>query len=55
MDVVFEEACRRRRFTDTSVEEISETLGFETSTYFIRSFRKRYSVTPLQYRKTSKE
>ena len=55
MDVVFEEACRRLRFTDMSIEEISETLGFETSTYFIRSFGKRYSVTPLQYRKSSKE
>jgi len=37
------------------IEEISETLGFETATYFIRSFGKRYDVTPLQYRKTSKE
>ena len=55
MDVVFEEACRRLRFTDMSIEEISETLGFETSTYFIRSFGKRYSVTPLQYRKSNKE
>ena len=55
MDVVFEEACLRLRFTDTSVEEVSETLGFETSTYFIRSFGKRYGVTPLQYRKSSKE
>ena len=55
MDVVFEEACRRLRFTDMSIEEISETLGFETSTYFIRSFGKRYDTTPLQYRKSSKE
>ena len=55
MDVVFDEACRLLRFTDMSVEEVSETLGFETSTYFIRSFGKRYSVTPLQYRKTSEE
>ena len=55
MDVVFEEACRRLRFTDTSVEEVSETLGFETSTYFIRSFGKRYGVTPLQYHKSNKE
>ena len=55
MDVVFEEACRRLRFTDMSIEEISETLGFETATYFIRSFGKRYDVTPLQYRKTSIE
>ena len=55
MDVVFEEACRRLRFTDMSVEEVSETLGFETSTYFIRSFGKRYGVTPLQYRKSNKE
>ena len=34
---------------------IRRTLGFETSTYFIRSFGKRYGVTPLQYRKSNKE
>ena len=41
--------------SDMSIEEISETPGFETSTYFIRSFGKRYGVTPLQYRKSNKE
>lgn len=50
MGVVFDESCRLLRFTDMTVEEISERLGFETSTYFIRSFGKRFSVTPLQYR-----
>ena len=55
MDMVFEEACRLLRYTDMSIEEISETLGFETSTYFIRSFGKRYGITPLRYRKTRKE
>ena len=33
-----------------SIEEISEDLGLEISTYFIHN-----SVTPLQYRKSSKE
>ncbi len=49
-DAVFEEACRRLRFTDATVEGIADSLGFETSTYFIRAFRKRFGTTPLKFR-----
>lgn len=38
-------------YSDLSITEISESLSFETASYFIRFFRKRSGFTPLQYRK----
>lgn len=38
------------RMTDLSVNSIALRLGFESASYFIQLFKKRESVTPLQYR-----
>lgn len=46
-----QEACQQLRYTMLSVQEIAQWLGFETATYFIRSFRKHIGKTPLEYRK----
>ncbi len=40
---------------DLSVEEISMSVGFESSTYFRRVFKKITSKTPKEYRKISAE
>ena len=40
---------------DLSIEEISERLGFESSTYFRRVFKKITGKTPRDYRKSSME
>lgn len=37
--------------TDESVEDISALCGFESSSYFIRQFKKREHLTPYQFRK----
>lgn len=37
--------------TDLSVTEISLHSGFSNVSYFIRSFKKSYGLSPLQYRK----
>lgn len=37
--------------TEQSVERISETLGFSSSAYFIKVFKKHEGITPLLYRK----
>ncbi len=37
--------------TTASIEEIAEELKFCDSNYFCRAFKKRFSITPLQYRK----
>lgn len=42
------------RETDLSVLEISELTGFENHSYFIRTFKKIYGVTPLKYRKAQR-
>ncbi|MGN0406585.1 MAG: AraC family transcriptional regulator [Bariatricus sp.] len=52
-----EKACELLLTTDLSVIEISENTGFENHSYFIRSFRRQYQMTPLKYRRagTGKE
>lgn len=40
---------------DKSIEEISETLGFYSSTYFRRVFKRITGKTPSAYRKTAAE
>lgn len=39
--------------TDFSVQQIAEKLDFQTSSSFVRFFRKKTGYTPLEYRKTS--
>ncbi|MBE5867071.1 MAG: AraC family transcriptional regulator [Lachnospiraceae bacterium] len=36
--------------TDSSLQEISETLGFSDQSYFARWFKKLFGMTPTQYR-----
>lgn len=37
--------------TDTDISEISEICGYKCCENFIRVFRNRFGITPLQYRK----
>ena len=39
------------RFSDDSVENIAITSGFQTSSYFIKVFKKYEGITPLEYRR----
>lgn len=41
-------------YSNLTIIEISERLSFETSSYFIRFFRKHVGCTPLQFRKGEK-
>lgn len=36
-----------------SIAEISDRLGFNTQNYFCRRFKKRYGISPKQYRKNA--
>ena len=38
--------------SENSVLEIAIETGFENLSYFIRLFKKKYSMTPNQYRKS---
>ena len=37
--------------TDLSISDIIEELGYSNRTYFNKQFKKRYQLTPYQYRK----
>ncbi|MCK9171092.1 MAG: AraC family transcriptional regulator [Treponema sp.] len=45
-----ETAVRELMETDKSVMEISEDCGFNNFSYFIRSFKRSFGKTPLEYR-----
>jgi len=40
--------------SDLSVGDILKELNFETENYFYKTFKKRYGVTPLKYRKQTR-
>ena len=46
-----EEAKVLLAYSDTSLQEISDTLYFSSQPYFQNLFKKEYGITPLQYRK----
>jgi two-component system response regulator YesN len=39
--------------SNESIEKISEMLGFECKSYFIKTFKKYYGVTPKDYKQRS--
>ncbi len=59
----FQELLMRKRFqkavmflveTELPVEEIAVNIGYENQSYFYRQFKKRYGMTPNEYRKLHK-
>ncbi|MDD3403749.1 MAG: helix-turn-helix domain-containing protein [Hespellia sp.] len=48
-----EEAKSLLAFTDKSLSEISEYLCFSSQSYFQNVFKKKYHVTPYEYRKST--
>ncbi len=43
-------ACELLRTTFLSVKEISAQVGINDTSHFVRDFRKRFAVTPTDYR-----
>ncbi len=39
--------------SNISLEELIRLVGFSSSNYFIKKFKEKYSVTPIQYRRNS--
>ena len=50
-DRISTEAQRLLHYTNCSVNEIANQLGFENGSYFITFFRKKVGLTPEQFRK----
>ncbi len=51
----FIEAQRLLYYTNYSVNEIADKLGFGTTSYFISFFKKEMGITPEQFRKSKNE
>ncbi len=49
--IKMEEAKRLLRFSQKTLREISEQLGYSTQSYFQNVFKKAVGITPLDYRK----
>lgn len=49
--VLMERAHRLLRYTDKSISEIAEELGYMNDSSFQRGFRKWFSIPPARYRK----
>ena len=45
-------SCKLLSSTDYTVEKIGKMVGFPYTAYFITVFKKKYGVTPNEYRKT---
>jgi len=54
VEFVIEHRMRKARelleTTSLSIEHVSHTVGYNTTTYFIKRFRERYGMTPKHFR-----
>ncbi len=50
-EYIMKEAERRLLEPEISVQRVSESLGFCDRFYFSKAFKKRFGVTPVEYRK----
>lgn len=48
--VKMEKATRLLKCSDKTINEIASCCGFEDTSYFIRSFKQQFGMTPMQYR-----
>lgn len=53
-DILMSEAQTLLMYSDLTIGEISEKLGFCDQFYFSRRFRKRFSIPPKDYRKSGR-
>ncbi len=49
------QSCFLLKNTDMKIDDIAEKVGYENVSYFSRTFKKYYGITPGRYRKTVNE
>ena len=52
-EIRLEKAAKLLKKTDQSIAEVSYQVGFSSASYFNKSFRKYYNVTPGDYKNNS--
>ncbi|MDR1381792.1 MAG: AraC family transcriptional regulator [Tannerella sp.] len=50
LDYRMEMACRYLSDTDRTIQEIAESVGYEHHSHFTTAFRRKYSLSPQEYR-----
>lgn len=50
-EIRLKEACVLLENTDMPIAEITNTIGYTNLSYFYKLFKKKYKVTPIEYRK----
>ncbi|UUZ97522.1 helix-turn-helix transcriptional regulator [Paenibacillus sp. P25] len=50
LEIRLNAALERMKYSSMTLEQIAETCGFASYSYFHRVFRARYGVSPAQYR-----
>lgn len=51
MEIILSESQTMLLYSEYSIKEISEKLGFSDQFYFSKIFKKEYGISPLQFRK----
>lgn len=54
MNIKIDTSKELLRFTNLSIKEIANKVGFENSLYFSRLFKQETNLSPSEYRKKSK-
>ena len=54
-EIRLEKAAKLLKKTDQSIAEVSYQVGFSSASYFNKSFRKYYGVTPREFRVSSSD
>jgi len=49
LNAMIGQAKQHLTYSERSVAEIAEMLGFSSATYFCRMFKKKTGVTPMEY------
>lgn len=55
LNALITQAKQQLVYSDKSIEEIAEILGFSSASYFCRIFKKKTGLTPLQYSRSEEE
>jgi AraC family transcriptional regulator of arabinose operon len=54
IDSRIQRSCELLSSTDTKIEKIAESCGYNSVSHFVKLFREKTGITPAAYRKNNK-